>query len=230
MASHDPWKNPPLKEALFEIRFQPVSDYAIFVGGIAASLHEKFPYTEKLEAAEIPHFIQFEGVARHRFFSQDRAFAFQTGFDVVSVHVIAYSGFAAFSKTIRDVLDCAQKFVAFEGISRLGVRYINVFDEPKDLFGSLNITPPFSSMEIDKTEEVLLKLVKREQEDITVNTTVSLSSNNNKSLFLDIDAFYNPSNIKWDIDLILSWISKAHDVVYENFDSLVSLPEKGERK
>ncbi len=35
MASHTPWRSPPLQEAVFEVRFPAVEDYSIFVGGMA---------------------------------------------------------------------------------------------------------------------------------------------------------------------------------------------------
>lgn len=230
MSSHSPWKNPPLKEALFEVRFPPVNDYAIFVGGMAAALHERFPLIEKLDFADVPVFIQLEGAAKHRFFNEDKTILFQTGVDVISVNVISYSGFTSFQQTIQEVLSCAAKFVSLETLTRLGVRYINEFDGFKNLFELLNLTPPFSDFEIDKTDEFFLRYIKKDQPDITVNTTINFMQTNKNSLFLDIDVFCSPSSETWDIATILTWISKAHDSVYERFDNLVSPSEKGARK
>lgn len=230
MSSHTPWKNPPLREALFEVRFPPVDDYAIFVGGMAAALNDKFPTTEKLDFADVPVFIQLEGAVKHRFFNTEKTILFQTGVDVISINVISYSGFDSFQKIIRDVLEHAIKFVSFKKLTRLGVRYINEFDGSRNPFELLNLKPPLPDFEIDKTDEFFLRYVKKEQAGITVNTTVNFSQSEEKALFLDIDAFFTPSDDKWDIDTILEWISKAHDSVYEKFDNLVSQIEKGERK
>jgi len=229
MASHTPWRKAPLQEAVFEIRFPPMSDYAIFVGGMAASLRGKFPIVEKLETAELPEFMQIQGLVRHRFSSKDKSVLFQTGSDVVSVNAVSYSGFDSFSKAIQDILVAAKEFISKEEIVRLGIRYINRFDEVSKISSVLKVETPFPDMEDHKTKEVLLRYVKQEDEDITTTINVSLNSKD-KTLFLDIDAFYDSPQMGWNVDSILAWSSKAHGFVYDDFERLVSLSQKKERQ
>ncbi|MBW4558134.1 MAG: hypothetical protein KME59_19805 [Trichormus sp. ATA11-4-KO1] len=62
--NHETWRNPPLQEAVFEIRFPSVSDYALFAGGMAISQQQEFPTTQKLQAAEIPEIVELSGLVR----------------------------------------------------------------------------------------------------------------------------------------------------------------------
>lgn len=156
MTEHTPWRNPPLQEAIFEIRFPAVEDYAIFVGGMAVELREQFPDSMKLATAELPEFIHVEGLVKHRFLTQDQTFLFQTGIDVVSVNVISYSSFKVFIDKIKIVLVSVQKLVLPKSITRLSIRYINKFSRTSQPFLSLNIKLPFSDIETPKTREIII--------------------------------------------------------------------------
>jgi uncharacterized protein (TIGR04255 family) len=229
VVSHKPWRQAPLQEAVFEIRFSPLEDYAIFVGGIAAALQGKFPKIDKLDAAELPPFVPIQGIVRHRFSEKSGSLIFQTGADVISVNAISYLGFEHFSKTVREVLTSAEVFVSTKEITRLGIRYINRFEDVTKISSVLNVKTPFSDMESSKTKEVLLRYLKQEAQDIAIATNISFISGD-KALFLDLDAFYDSPTFGWDMSCILDWNSKAHDVVYDNFENLVSQKEKDLRQ
>lgn len=229
MTEHTPWRNPPLQEAIFEIRFPAVEDYAIFAGGMAVELREQFPDSMKLATAELPEFIRVEGVVKHRFFTQDQAFLFQTGIDVVSVNVISYSSFKVFIDKIKTVLVSVQKLVSPQSITRLSIRYINKFSRTSQPFLSLNIKPPFSDIETPKSREIIMRHVKQEEDDVTLAVNITYPINET-DLILDIDAFHASFQVEWDLNFILDWSYKAHDVVWRNFENLVSDLEKGARQ
>lgn len=152
MKNHEPWRNPPLQEAVFEIRFPTVSDYALFAGGMAMSQQQEFLTTQKLQAAEIPEIVELAGLVKHRFISPDESLLFQTGTDVLSVNSVAYKGFVNFLENIGKILTATEKFVSLSTLTRLGLRYINRFsnvDYPPSL---LNINLPFQNTDISKTQ------------------------------------------------------------------------------
>jgi len=74
VSSHITWKNPPILEVIFEIRFQPVADYAIFVGGMAANnaIQNQYPLVEKLPGSDFPPLSPIEGVVRHKFLTNEK--------------------------------------------------------------------------------------------------------------------------------------------------------------
>ena len=135
-----PWRNAPLQEAVFEIRFPSISDYALFAGGMAMSQKQYFPTTQKLQVVDIPEIIELAGLVKHRFISQDQSLLFQTGSDVISINSINYKGFPTFSDNIEKILIAAESFSDMD-VSKtqvLQIQEVNKIDEEGTLM-SLNI-------------------------------------------------------------------------------------------
>lgn len=238
MVTHTPWKNPPIQEVVFEIRFPAVQDYSLFVGGIAASQKDKFPISQKLPIAELPPFVLIEGAVRHRFSSDvKKNLIFQTGLDVMSVNCIAdYPGFNDFLNCIKDVLESAKLYIPLNQILRVSIRYINVFKEVKDPHSVLNINPIFQELDLSKTKQIASSYISQEQEDVWLSVNIAFSgdinnANDTKNLMLDIEAFcFGTENVKnWDIELISSWLTEAQHIAWLNFNNLVSESEKEAR-
>jgi uncharacterized protein (TIGR04255 family) len=224
--NHEPWRNPPLQEAVFEIRFPTVSDYALFAGGMAMSQQQEFPTTQKLQAAEIPEIVELAGLVKHRFISPDESLLFQTGTDVLSVNSVAYKGFVNFLENIGKILTATEKFVNLSTLTRLGLRYINRFsnvDYPPSL---LNINLPFQNTDISKTQLLQLREINKLDDEgtlLSINVQFPVEP---KDLILDIDISFNFPQKSWDIEMILDWTDKAHDVIWDNFQVLISEKEK----
>ncbi|MBE9050610.1 TIGR04255 family protein [Nostocales cyanobacterium LEGE 11386] len=224
--NHETWRNPPLQEAVFEIRFPSVSDYALFAGGMAISQQQEFPTTQKLQAAEIPEIVELSGLVRHRFISPDESLLFQTGPDVLSVNSIAYKGFANFLENIEKILIATEKFVSLSTLSRLGLRYINRFSHVDYPPSILNINLPFQNTDILKTQLLQLREMRKlDDEGVILSINVQFPVEP-KDLILDLDISFNSSEKSWDLEMILDWTDKAHNVIWENFQYLVSQNEK----
>jgi uncharacterized protein (TIGR04255 family) len=233
VSSHTPWKNPPLLEAIFEIRFPPVNDYAIFVGGMASVNHDRFPTTEKLSAADMPPFVQIDGVIKHRFFDLNRDFIFQTGNDIISINSVNYSGFDGFLNEVKLVINAASTFIDFKKSIRLSLRYINKFSEVNDVFSVLSIKKPFNDFDQNATREIVLRHVKQEEENLfsAINIQFPVSIENlQDNLILDIEAFYFAPSIDFDLESIFEWCESAHEVIWNKFENLVSSNEKSLRQ
>lgn len=226
MKNHEPWRNPPLQEAVFEIRFPTVSDYALFAGGMAMSQQQEFPTTQKLQAAEIPEIVELAGLVKHRFISQDGSLLFQIGADVLSVNSVAYKGFANFLENIGKILRATEKFVNLSTLTRLGLRYINKFSDVDSPPSVLNINLPFQNTDISKTQLLQIREINKLDDEGTLLSIIVQFPVEPKDLILDIDISLNSPQKSWDIEMILDWTDKAHDVISQNFQSLVSQNEK----
>jgi len=228
--SHPAWHNPPLREAVFEIRFPPVDDYAIFVGGMAATCPEKFSTHEHIQPFDMPPFIKVDGFVKHRFYTENRGLLFQTGNDVISVNSIDYLGFDSFLKEVESILKVSEKFIKINLIKRLSIRYINCFEDVQDMFSILTINPPFSDIDSDKSKNFSLRHIKKITDSIYISINVQYPGKDNKSdklLFLDVESFCDFGNDnEWDIQEILAWCTDAHGYIWENFYNLVSDSEK----
>lgn len=232
MASHAPWRNPPLQEAVFEVRFPPVDDYSIFVGGMATVKRNRFPKVDRLPADELPPSIMVSGAVRHRFTTEDKGLLFQTGQDVISINAISYSGFATFSNAIEDILESAQNYADIGRVSRLGLRYINRFEKVADPFQVLNIKSPFLDFDLKKTAKIQANYIRQESDNLLVSKNIDFPVADSNLIF-DLDAFqqdFNLDSLPWDIRTIVDWADKTHDVVWENFESLVSESERSRRE
>jgi uncharacterized protein (TIGR04255 family) len=232
MASHAPWRNPPLQEAVFEVRFPPVNDYSIFVGGMAEVNRNRFPKVDRLPADELPPSFMLSGAVRHRFTTEDKGLLFQTGRDVISVNAISYFGFAKFSSDIEDILRAAQNYADIGRVNRLGLRYINRFEKTEDPFQILDIKSPFLDFDLSKNTRIQASYIKQEANNLFLSKNVDFPVANS-SLIFDLDAFqedFDFNSLPWDIKSIVDWADKTHDVVWENFESLVSANERSRRE
>jgi uncharacterized protein (TIGR04255 family) len=232
MASHAPWRNPPLQEAVFEVRFTPVEDYSIFVGGMAEIKRSRFPKVDRLPADELPSSFVVSGAVRHRFTTEDKSLLFQTGQDVISINAIFYSGFTTFVSDIEDILTSAQKYADIGRLSRLGLRYINRFEKVENPFQVLNLTSPFSDFDLSKTAKIQINYIKQELNNLFLSKNVEFPVADSNLIF-DLDAFqqdFELNSFPWDIKTIVAWADRTHDIVWENFESLISETEKSKRE
>jgi len=227
LPKHTPWKKPAIQEALFEVHFPAVEDYAIFAGGMALELGKLFPIHEKI--SDFPDFIQIEGVLRHRFKTQDTGLICQIGADTLTVNVIKYIGFNNFIENIEKVLVSASKFTKIKNLNKLGLRYINNFPNIQEPFQTLNISSPFTEFDSNRVQELSIKQVQIESEHFTSSIDIH-SVIRDSYLILDIDVFHISSTDEWEMQRILKWVDDAHEIIYNKFENTICDIEKNKRK
>ncbi len=232
MVESQPWRNPPIKEAIFEMRFSPVNDYSLFVGSMAAANREKFPSPQKLPTADLPLSIVIEGQVIHRFSNKEKTIIFQTGQDVISVNSILYHGFSSFLVEIKNILESAREYITTTStdhtVKAISIRYINVFADIKDPFQALNIKSPFENGDKSAMRAIQLQYVK--QEDSLLITTVLAFPVEQSNLLLDLSISSQEQELSWDVEQIIQWVSQSHEIIYKNFEEIVSDSEKQKRK
>ena len=226
MKNHKPWRNAPLQEAVFEIRFPSIGDYALFAGGMAMSQKQDFPTTQKLQVVDIPEIIELAGLVKHRFMSQDQSLIFQTGSDVISINSLSYKGFPTFLENIERILFAAENFVELSNLTKLGLRYINRFTGIENPATVLNINLPFSNMDVSKTQILQIQEVNKVDEEGTLMSLNIQFIATPKDLILDLDVSLNLPQESWNVAAISSWADKAHDIIWDKFQTLISESEK----
>jgi uncharacterized protein (TIGR04255 family) len=223
--NHKPWRNAPLQEAVFEIRFPSIADYALFAGGMAMSQKKDFPTTLKLHA-DIPEMIELAGFVKHRFISQDGSLLFQTGSDVLSINSISYNGFSTFLESIQKILIGSENFINISSFTRLGLRYINKFSNVEDPSTVLNINLPFNNMDVSKTQLLQIQEINKINDEGMLQAINIQFPAAPKDLILDLDVSLNLPQQSWDVNEILNWADKAHDIIWDKFQTLISDNEK----
>jgi|GEM_PF-1233941 len=224
------WQNPPLKEVVFEIRFPAVNDYALFLGEVQSLIKEKFSEPVTLPGSKLP--TDFDGVVRHRFFSEDKFTLVQIGTDVASVNSVSYGGFDKFLEEILFITTKLEDTIQLHEKKRLGLRYINKFEVVSSPFETLNIVSPFQSLEVDNTERIRINHIKNNAFPLLLSVNVEFPIGNKKDeLLFDLDVYQLDFSMPDSgADDFTHWAKNAHKLVWENFDSLVSQEEKNRRQ
>ena len=231
MTGNNPWRNPPLQEAILEVRFPPVEDYTLFVAELTVKNRKFFPETQALPNANMPSNIIISGQVRHRFIGKNKDVIFQVGPDTLSINIIKYSGFDSFKNHISKIIKALGEAIHLEKIEKISLRYINRFSRVQDVFTVLNIVSPFPNHNKSKTTGIQLGFTVEEDSNTFISTNIVFPVDN-KDLILDINAFFisKVPTMNWNFDLMLEWINKSHDLIYDNFEVLVGEKEKEERK
>jgi uncharacterized protein (TIGR04255 family) len=232
MDSHQKWRNPPIRETVFEVRFPPVPDYSIFAGGIASVIQNRFPDSSLLPGANLP--LNFGGVVRHRFASEDTFTLIQIGIDVASVNCIAYPGFERFSEELTFMLENLRSFVDLGQKKRLGLRYINQFEDVVNPFDVIDLLPPFKNFDISNTERIYINHIKKDFYPLMLSINVEFpTGKNGMEMLFDLDAhqtdFGEFDNKRDLVSELVGWAEAAHDIVWQNFESIISEEEKNKR-
>lgn len=231
MAGNPPWRNPPLQEAIFEIRFPPVKDYSLFMSELRIKHRDLFPVIKTLTNVNLPESMIISGQVRHRFIGKNNDIIFQVGQNTLSINIIKYSGFDKFKNYIKDIVSTLCESIKIEDSTQMSLRYINKFDKTQDPFDILNIKFQFPTYNNSKTKGIQINYTKEESKTFFISTNVIFPINN-EDLILDINALYTDkiANINWNLDSIIEWTEKSHNLIYDNFESLVSEGEKEKRK
>ena len=139
------YRNPPINEALCEFRFVPGPDWDLTIPGkLQAALGEEYsgkPREQKAVQLDLqvqkgkPANLQYdEGLAKVQLLTKDGTRLVGVGRDVLSVHMLRPyqdssdtegGGWQEFAPRITTALEAYRKVAEPNGISRVGVRYIN---------------------------------------------------------------------------------------------------------
>jgi uncharacterized protein (TIGR04255 family) len=212
----------PILDALLEVRFSSkINSNAVF-GLIYSVLQKDFEKVESLPILQLPDMVRvsdpnFKYKPHYRISNND--FVIQIGPDVLSISSFPkYLGWESFSKTIFDVLKKVEELSIINKIERIGLRYINFFEN--NIFDKINLKVSISS------DNILYKntVVRTEIEQGEFNSTLQIANNaiNNSKLgsIIDIDTF-SVLNLESFFDNKIDIVNNGHKKEKELFYSLL---------
>ena len=140
MTNHQTLKNPPISEAVIDIRLaEALSDFDEISSGLLKELEVSYPKKEEIRSFQVSYRINasdlpvpLDSRVGYRLESQDGKYVLQLKKDGIALsNVGAYDGWDTFIKKFTDLWAKFNKKISMAKISRIAVRYINKFELSK---------------------------------------------------------------------------------------------------
>jgi uncharacterized protein (TIGR04255 family) len=223
----------PITEAIVEMRFKSkVPEEAIF-GVLYSEFKSDFPEVEKLPILQIPeHFRSNDPNLIHKPWyklKNNDKYIIQIGPRMFSlINVGEYVGWIDFSSKIKDVFGRLINTLAIENFVRIGLRYINVFQD-KNIFKDSNLNIELNGKSLTDNEINIITVLPYEycmQKLIIINpANVEAEGIIKNGSVIDIDTFLKECPIECgkSIDLLMECINNAHEEEKQLFFSLLSM-------
>lgn len=232
---HKKYSNPPIIEAICEFRFPPETSWATDVADkISKAIQNKFPnkesrYVQEIQFSPDPQnskLMQHNVRTRHltALLSEDRSKLIQIGAHLIAINKLKpYLGWEEFSLDIQKILNELKNVTKPTVFQKIGLRYINQIELPLEAkledFLTVKIKLNSSNFTVENNEtSFLLKINDNDNCKIQFKNFFSA---NKQICAVDLDYFLQKSGaIKFDD--ALNWIFKAHEQVYEIFESCIT--------
>lgn len=212
----------PILDALFEIRFTTKIHPSAVFGMIYNALQVDFPKVENLPILQLPEAVRatdpnFKFKPHYRI-SNER-FVTQIGPDVVAISSFPnYAGWDEFSTQIFSILDRIEKVGIVSSVSRIGIRYINFFDN--DIFKDIDLKVCIGNNDIAYKNTIIRTEIEQESFKSSLQVANNANHNNKLGSIIDIDTF-TESNLKDFFTNKETLISDGHKKEKELFYSLL---------
>jgi uncharacterized protein (TIGR04255 family) len=187
----------PILDALFEIRFTSKIHPSAVFGMIYNVLQDDFPKVENLPILQLPEAVRasdpnlkFKPLYR----ISNEKFVTQIGQDVLTISSFPeYSGWDEFSKQIFSILDRIEKVGIIDSVIRVGIRYINFFEN--DVFKDIDLKISINSEDITYKNTIIRTEIEQEAYKSSLQIANNANHNNRLGSIIDIDTF-TESNLK----------------------------------
>lgn len=221
----------PCKEATVELRFTSNIPSEAILGFVFQKLQDRYGPPKSLPIMQLPQNIR-ESDPNLKFapyyIMENDSFQINIGPKVIAIiNRAPYIGWQNYYSEIENVLTALASIPLFKTISRLGVRYINFFDQSFDMTDPRNINihweSPFKNDSSNTSYSTLVDL-----KDFTSllrlqsNSTVLLNNKQHNGTILDIDTYKNFPNTGYDNEIFQELIQQAHLVEKEIFFTLLT--------
>lgn len=217
----------PIVDSIIEIRFKTnIFPNAVF-GLIFNALKNEFPHVEKLPILQLPEQLRdadpnFKYKAHYKIVSKDN-FSVQIGPDMIALgSPIPYPGWGALSGKLFYVIDEVFKVGIIDQVIRLGIRYINFFDD--NIYDKVNLTISVNSDTLGATHTTLRTALQKADflNTLHISNDAKRIVDNQQvaGSIIDIDTFkiYNDPNFH---SIYKEEIEKAHNTEKEIFFNLL---------
>jgi uncharacterized protein (TIGR04255 family) len=234
MAADDELKDDPIVDAVLDIRFTASELQEVVVGRLSDIPQWRNTHKTRLPAADIPEpvraanpsllhlpTVEVKGVAD--------VGVVRIGGNIITLHFLdRYAGWPKAFPTIRGVIDST--FQALPGITvtRLGLRYVNLFTATRHHVGSVYDLAVKVAV-AEKALESNMNLTFQETVSSEHTCTTRLSSRNflvgkipdDASAALDLEVFTPTSYTASKPDAVQKWVDDAHTIEKRSFRRLL---------
>jgi len=230
------YKNPPIVEAVCEFRLTQDTHWDLTVPGLLYErLKQEFPHREQrsfpeLQIIQEPQWFRQELRVSERvlLFSPDRRLLIQIGPRLLVVNALRpYPTWQGFKPRIEMAWRRLQEIVDVQGLERIGLRYINRIELPKeeavklsdyfDFYLTIGPRLPLMASFIAGAEFPY----KEGRDRCRVQLILEPDSGEKRSLLLDIDYFLaKPQAV--GVSEALQWVEEAHTQVEEIFEGCIT--------
>ena len=206
------YKNPPIEEALCELRFTPGQDWDFTIPGkLHTELGDEYdgkPQEQKALEVELkargdePADLRYsEGIARVHLVTKDGKRIVGIGPDALSVHMLRpyqdipeQGGWSEFRQRIEKALDAYWKVAQPKGVNRVGIRFINKIIIPQNkgtIADYLKCALPVVNGLPDRLNGSASRVDYSYEDGIRLVLSYwSINESSNQVLFLDLDLIW----------------------------------------
>jgi uncharacterized protein (TIGR04255 family) len=212
----------PILDALFEIRFTSKIHPSAVFGMIYNVLQSDFPEVKNLPILQLPEAVRatdpnFKFKPHYRI--SNKKFITQIGPNVVTISSFPnYAGWSEFSKQIFSILDRIEKVGIINAVTRIGIRYINFFDN--DIFKDIDLKISIRNNDITYRNTIIRTEIEQDSFKSSLQVANNANHNNKLGSIIDIDTF-TESNLKDFFAKKETLISSGHIKEKELFYSLI---------
>jgi len=205
----------PISFSVVEIRFSPKIPLDVFFGMIYMNIKDQYPKIQK-------HKENKTNKLHPKYALLDESFAINIGSNIISFASIrGYLGWKEIFSRIEDFFRKIDSLDIFDKISRIGLRYINFFEDITDISEHLKLdlsynfdTPP------PITNQITSSFIVENGILCTINIENNAENNNKQGSIVDIDCSFN-TPISYDFKKILGYIDKCHIVEKDYFVKII---------
>jgi uncharacterized protein (TIGR04255 family) len=229
MRSDKKYRNPPISEAVCEIRIVPGTPWDLAVPGmIYDRLKGRFPkrrQVKTVEATLIGGAVRMQESERLQFLQEDERALIVVGKDVLSVSRLKpYLGWEAFLPLILEAFEAYKEITTPTGFQRLGLRYINQlnFKEERLKLEDFFDFYPYVGKQLPQDHGTFVTGIQLAYEDGRDAIRLQFASAEaapgfRLSLILDLD-YFSADSAKIAVVDLEPWLKNAHARLGETFE------------
>jgi uncharacterized protein (TIGR04255 family) len=230
------YKNPPLAEAICEIRLEYEQEWDWTIPGLFwQEIKEEFP--RKRNVSTVQFQVANEGpdvnqsfrnsLSRMQFGSEDRKRVVQVGPTGIIINLVNYySTWAEFKSLINRLLDVYLRIAPVKSIHGVAVRYINKIDltgGESGLQKYLRVLPPL----LDGLPRLISNFVVRtdyvfEEEHAALGVTLASDPEIDEPIFLLEFTFQSEDGLQFSFANVYDWIEMAHSNIETAFEASIT--------
>lgn len=186
----------PITEAIVELRFDSSFPHDAIFGVLYNEFKNDYPEVKELPILQLPEIIRKQDPALkykpYYRLSSNEGFIFQVGARTISlISLKPYSGWEIFSDKIKDSIKRASNLGVYESYVRVGIRYINGFDQ--NVLEKINLSLKMNNSALTEYETSVRMDVPTGQFTSTLrvanNAQITKSEGKTKGSVIDIDTY-----------------------------------------